>query len=68
MSGTEPHTSNDKDVREELPVFRSEEIRAQLMAIYDEALRHWLLRPSSCRRAMGRRMSSQVAIRHHRHL
>jgi pimeloyl-ACP methyl ester carboxylesterase len=41
MSGTEPHTSNDKDVCDELPVFRSEEIRAQLMAIYDEALRHW---------------------------
>jgi pimeloyl-ACP methyl ester carboxylesterase len=41
MSSTEPHASNDKDVREELPVFRSEEIRTQLMAIYDEALRHW---------------------------
>jgi pimeloyl-ACP methyl ester carboxylesterase len=25
----------------ELPIFRSEEIRAKLMAIYDEALRHW---------------------------
>ncbi|HLM21071.1 MAG TPA: hypothetical protein VK390_06045 [Propionibacteriaceae bacterium] len=41
MSNTEPHTTNDKDVREELPVFRSEEIRTQLMAIYDEALRRW---------------------------
>jgi hypothetical protein len=27
-------------VGEELPVFRSEQIRTQLMAIYDEALRH----------------------------
>ena len=37
MSSPEPHTSNEKDVREELPVFRSEEIRMQLMAIYNEA-------------------------------
>jgi hypothetical protein len=41
MPNTEPHTTNDKNVREELPVFRSEEIRTQLMAIYDEALRRW---------------------------
>jgi pimeloyl-ACP methyl ester carboxylesterase len=27
--------------REELPIFRTEENRAKLMAIYDEALRHW---------------------------
>jgi pimeloyl-ACP methyl ester carboxylesterase len=41
MSSPEPHTSNEKDMREELPVFRSEEIRTQLMAIYDEALSRW---------------------------
>ena len=41
MSSTEPHAGDEKDVRQELPVFRSEGIRTQLMAIYDEALSRW---------------------------
>jgi len=32
---------NDPSSREEVPIFGTEENRAKLMAIYDEALRHW---------------------------
>jgi pimeloyl-ACP methyl ester carboxylesterase len=43
MSRLERDTSNESDTspREELPVFRTEETRAKLMAIYDEGMRHW---------------------------
>jgi pimeloyl-ACP methyl ester carboxylesterase len=43
MSDLEGRTPNENDTpsQEELPIFRSEEIRSKLMAIYEEALRQW---------------------------
>jgi hypothetical protein len=42
ISGLETGTANDdRTSREELPVFRTRENRANLVAIYDEALWQW---------------------------
>jgi pimeloyl-ACP methyl ester carboxylesterase len=43
MTGLENRTptENDTSSQEELPIFRTEESREKLMAIYDQALRQW---------------------------
>ena len=41
MSEPKPRAANSTRAGEELPIYRTEETRAKLMAIYDEALRQW---------------------------